>query len=61
MNRPIDSSYYRLRAEECGEQAGSSTLANVREKILTSQKAWQEMADRASEREESARTAHAQA
>lgn len=61
MNRMIDSSYYRERAQECAQQIEATSLANVRKKIAASQNAWLAMAERADERAESVRVARLEA
>jgi ribosomal protein L18E len=38
--------FYLIRAEQCGREAEASTLVNVRDRHLTAQAVWLDMADR---------------
>lgn len=38
--------FYQARADECAREAAGSSLANVRDRLLRSQAAWQTLADR---------------
>lgn len=41
------SQFYLAQAAQCGRDAEETSLANVRERYLLAQAAWQSMADRA--------------
>lgn len=55
-------SFFQDRANAAGQEAESSSLSNVRDRALRSQKAWQELADRALETDQNrqAATEHTQ-